>query len=213
MTEKDLIKKIEESIVEMDLDSALNVCENALALGIKPFNIIKDGIGVGVQRVGNLFEEKEYFLPELIMAGEIITQIMEILKPHIKSDNKTKSKVILGSAKGDMHNIGKNIVKIFMEAEGFEVIDLGVDVSSERIFEAIRLEKPEILALSTLLSASMPGLVHLMEDLKKEGLRESVKVILGGASITQQFVDDIGADGYARDAINGINICKGWVEK
>jgi dimethylamine corrinoid protein len=213
MTENDLIKKIEESIVEMDLDSALNACENALTLGINPFNIIKDAIGAGVQRVGDLFEEKEYFLPELVMAGEIITQIMKTLKPHIKSASKAKSKVILGTAKGDMHNIGKNIVKIFMEAEGFEIIDLGVDVSSERFVEAIRSEKPEILGISTLLSASMPGLADLMEELKKEGIRESVKIILGGATITQQFVDAIGADGYARDAINGINICKGWVEK
>jgi len=213
MTENDLIKKIKESIVEMDLDSALNACKNALTLGIKPFNIIKDGIGAGVQKVGNLFEEKEYFLTELIMSGEIITQIMEILKPHIKSDSKVKSKVILGTAKGDMHNIGKNIVKIFMDAEGFEVIDLGVDVSSESFIETIRLEKPAILAISTLISASMPEVAYLMEELKKEGLRESVKVILGGACITQQFVDDIGADGYARDAINGINICKDWGEK
>lgn len=212
MTDEDIIKKIKEAIVNMDLETAKNACENALNQGIKPFDIIKDGIGSAVKIVGDLFEAKEYFLTELIMSGEIITQIMKILKPYIKSDIKAKAKVILGTAKGDMHDIGKNIVRNFMQAEGFEVIDLGVDVSTDRFVEATRVEKPEILAISVLISASMPEVEKVMKALNKEGLRESVKVIIGGAPVTRQFVDDIGADGHANDAIDGINICKGWAQ-
>ncbi|MBD3196586.1 MAG: cobalamin-binding protein [Candidatus Lokiarchaeota archaeon] len=213
MTDEDIIKKVKEAIIDMDLETAKNVCENALNQGIKPFDIIKDGIGSAVKKVGDLFETKEYFLSELIMAGEIITQIMQILKPYIKSDGKAKAKVVLGTAKGDMHDIGKNIVRNFMQAEGFEVIDLGVDVPTDRFIEAIRVEKPQILAISVLISASMPEVEKVMKALNKEGLREKVKVVIGGAPVTQQFVDDIGADGYANDAIDGINICKRWAQE
>ncbi|MFO7797641.1 MAG: cobalamin B12-binding domain-containing protein [Promethearchaeati archaeon] len=213
MTDEDIIKKFKEAIIDMDLETAKNACENALNQGIKPFDIIKDGIGSAVKKVGDLFEAKEYFLTELIMSGEIITQIMQILKPYIKSDGKAKAKVILGTAKGDMHDIGKNIVRNFMQAEGFEVIDLGVDVSTDRFIEAMRVEKPQILAISVLISASMPEVEKVMKALNKEGLREKVKVVIGGAPITQQFVCDIGADGYANDAIDGINICKRWAQE
>jgi 5-methyltetrahydrofolate--homocysteine methyltransferase len=213
MTEEGIIKKIEEAIVNMDLDTAKNACEIALTKGIKPFDIIKSGIGSAVKIVGNLFEAKEYFLTELIMSGEIITQIMKILKPYIKSNSKAKAKVLLGTAKGDMHDIGKNIVRNFMQAEGFEVIDLGVNVSTDRFVEAVRVEKPEILAISVLISASMPEVEKVMKALKKEGLRETVKVIVGGAPVTQEFVDNIGADGFANDAIDGLKICKVWALK
>jgi 5-methyltetrahydrofolate--homocysteine methyltransferase len=213
MTDEDIIKKIKEAIVDMDLETAKNACENALNQGIKPFDIIKDGIGGAVKIVGDLFEAKEYFLTELIMSGEIITEIMLILKPYIKSDSEAKAKVILGTAKGDMHDIGKNIVRNFMQAEGFKVIDLGIDVSTDKFIETVRVEKPEILAISVLISASMPEVKNVMKALNKEGLRETVKVIVGGAPVTQQFVDDIGADGYANDAIDGINICKRWAQE
>ena len=213
MTDEEIIKKFKEAIIDMDLETAKNACENALNQGVKPFDIIKDGIGSAVKKVGDLFEAKEYFLAELIMSGEIITQIMQILKPYIKSDGKAKAKIILGTAKGDMHDIGKNIVRNFMQAEGFEVIDLGVDVSTDRFVETVRVEKPEILAISVLISASMPEVEKVMKALNKEGLRESVKVVIGGAPITQHFVDDIGADGYANDAIDGIKICKRWAQE
>ncbi|TXT59518.1 MAG: Trimethylamine corrinoid protein 1 [Promethearchaeota archaeon] len=213
MTDEDIIKKIKEAIVHMDLETAKNACENALNQGIKPIDIIKDGIGSAVKIVGDLFEAKEYFLTELIMSGEIIKEIMLILKPYIKSDNKAKAKVIIGTAKGDMHDIGKNIVRNFMQAEGFKVIDLGIDVSTDKFIETVRVEKPEILAISALISASMPEVKNVIKVLNKEGLRETVKVIVGGAPVTQQFVDDIGADGYAKDAIDGVKICKRWAQE
>ena len=213
MTDEDIIKEIKEAIVDMELETAKNACENALSKGIKPFDIIKDGIGSAVKMVGDLFESKDYFLTELIMSGEIIKEIMLILKPYIKSDSKAKAKVILGTAKGDMHDIGKNIVRNFMQAEGFKVIDLGIDVSPDRFIETVRVEKPEILAISVLISASLQEVEKVMKALKKEGLRETVKIIVGGAPVTQKFVDDIGADGFANDAIDGLNICKGWALK
>jgi len=208
---EDIINKFKEAIVVMDINSAKKTCEDALATGVEPFKIIQDGIVEAVNIVGERFEAEEYFLPELIMAGEIITKTMEMLEPHIKSKTKSKGKVVIGTGKGDMHDIGKNIVITFMKAEGFEVIDLGVDVSTERFIEAIQVENPNILAISALVSSTMPELEYVMKALNKEGLRDKVKVIIGGAPITQDFVNDIGADGYARDAIDGIKICKEWI--
>jgi 5-methyltetrahydrofolate--homocysteine methyltransferase len=208
---EEIIKQFKEAIVIMDIDSAKKTCKDALAKGVEPFKIIQDGIVEAVKIVGERFEAEEYFLPELIMAGEIITKTMEILEPHIKSTSKSKGKVVIGTGKGDMHDIGKNIVITFMKAEGFEVIDLGVDVSIEKFIQTIRNENPEILAISALVSSTMPEVEYVMKALNKEGLRDKVKVIIGGAPITQDFVNDIGADGYARDAIDGIKICKEWI--
>ena len=208
---EDIIKKFKEAIVVMDINSAKKACEDALATGVEPFKIIQDGIVEAVNIVGERFEAEEYFLPELIMAGEIITKTMEILEPHIKSAGKTKGKVVIGTGKGDMHDIGKNIVITFMRAEGFEVVDLGVNVSTEKFIETIQVENPNILAISALVSSTMPELEYVMKALNKEGLRDKVKVIIGGAPITQDFVNDIGADGYAHDAIDGIKICKEWI--
>jgi len=208
---EDLINQFKEAVVVMDIDSARKACEEALTKGVEPFKIIQDGIVEAVKIVGERFEAEEYFLPELIMAGEIITKTMEILEPHIKSASKSKGKVVIGTGKGDMHDIGKNIVITFMKAEGFEVIDLGVDVSTEKFLKTIQIENPEILAISALVSSTMPEVEYVMKALNKEGLRDKVKVIIGGAPITQDFVNDIGADGYARDAIDGIKICKEWI--
>ena len=208
---EDLINQFKEAIVVMDIDSAKKACEDALAKGVEPFQIIQDGIVEAVKIVGERFEAEEYFLPELIMAGEIIIKTMEILEPHIKSARKSKGKIVIGTGKGDMHDIGKNVVITFMKAEGFEVIDLGVDVSTEKFIETVQIENPEILAISALVSSTMPEVEYVLKALNKEGLRDKVKVIIGGAPITQDFVNDIGADGYARDAIDGIKICKEWI--
>lgn len=215
MSEKEFLNQIKDAIIDMDMETAKKVCEEALNQGIPPFSIIHDGIGKATVIVGDKFEEKEYFLPELIMAGEIITEIMKILKPKIKSitGKRELGKVVIGTGKGDLHDIGKNIVKIFLMAEGFEVIDLGVDVSTEKFIEAVRTENPKILAISALVTMTMPEVQNVMKALEETNLRNQVKIIIGGAPITQEFVDDIGADAYGRNAIDGIRICKRWVEE
>ncbi len=214
MTEGSLLTQLIDAIVNMDLDSAKKLSEEALQKGIKPPEIIQKGIMKAVNIIGEKFELEEYFLPELVMGGEIIQQIMVILEPTIKNSNELKDygKIIIGTGKGDMHDIGKNIVIIFLKAEGFTVIDLGVDVSAAKFIESIRREHPKILAISALISSTMLEVQKTMEALKASNLRNEVKVIVGGAPITQEFVDDIGADAYARNVINGVKICKRWVE-
>ena len=214
MSEEKILNEYIDAVVEMELEKAKKICEDAISKGINPFKIIQQGITQAVMIIGDKFEAEEYFLPELIMAGEIIKETMRILNPKIKQmgEQKLLGKIVIGTGKGDLHDIGKNIVKTFLKAEGFEVLDLGVDVSEEQFIEAIRNEKPKILAISALVSTTMPEVRNLMRKLENSNLRDQVKVIIGGAPITQEFVDDIGADAYAHDAIDGVRICKRWIE-
>ncbi|MFX1339910.1 MAG: B12-binding domain-containing protein [Promethearchaeota archaeon] len=214
MTENEILLQYIDSVVEMDLEKAKKMCQDALAEGIHPYKIIQEGITKAASIISEKFEAEIYFIPELIMAGEIIKETMKILDPQIKEKDETNTlgKVIIGTGKGDLHDIGKNIVKMFLEAEGFRVVDLGVDVGKEKVLEAIRKEKPEILALSTLVSSTMLELKNIMRALEEAKLRNQVKVIIGGAPITQEFVDDIAADAFAHNAIEGVNICKRWVK-
>jgi 5-methyltetrahydrofolate--homocysteine methyltransferase len=215
MSDNQILNKIKEAIIEMELEKAKNYCEQALSQGIDSYTIIEKGIVKGITIVGEKFEAEEYFLAELIMAGEIIKQSMEILLPHIKGDNNIKSlgKIVIGTGKGDVHDIGKNVVKVFLNAEGFDVIDLGVDVSSDKFIEAIRNEKPKILAISALVSMTLPEVGKLMKALEEANLRNDLKIIIGGAPVTEDFVKDIGADAYAKNAIDGVNTCMRWIKE
>ncbi len=215
MTEDNIISQYIKAVVNMDIEMANKVCEDAIAKGTHPIKIIQEGITKATSIISDKFEAEEYFIPELIMAGEIIKTTMKILDPLIKENGDTNvlGKVIIGTGKGDLHDIGKNIVKTFLEAEGFEVNDLGVDVSSEKFIEAIRTEKPEILAISALVSMTLPEVSNLMKALEETNLRKDVKVIVGGAPVTEDFIKDIGADAYARNAIDGINTCLRWVKQ
>jgi 5-methyltetrahydrofolate--homocysteine methyltransferase len=215
MKEEEILSKIINAIVDMDINGAKDICETAITQGIQPFKIIQDGITKAVAIIGEKFETKEFFLPELIMGGEIAKELTSILEPYIKDTGSIKAldKVVLGTGKGDLHDIGKNIVKTFLKADGFEVIDLGVDVPPEKFAEAVRVEKPKILAVSALISMTMLELEKLMRVLEQENLRDQVKVIIGGAPITQEFADSIGADAYAHDAIEGVKICRSWVQE
>lgn len=215
MTEEKILHQFIDAVVGMDIESAKKACEDGVAQGIEPFKIIQEGIVKAVSIIGDKFEEEEYFLAELIMAGEIIKNVMKILEPNIKEESSMKElgKVVLGTGKGDMHDIGKNIVGVFLRAEGFKVIDLGVDVTPEMFVEAVRIEKPKILGMSALINITMLEMGDVMKALEESNLRNQVKVIIGGAPITQEFVEDIGADAYARNAIDGVRICKRLVQK
>lgn len=214
MSNNEILTQLKDAIVEMEIEKAKELCEQALSQGIEPFTIIEKGIVKGITIVGEKFEAEEFFLAELIMAGEIIKEVMKILMPHIKSDQvkKTIGKVVIGTGKGDVHDIGKNVVKIFLNAEGFEVVDLGVDVSPERFIEAVQKEEPNILAISALVSMTLPEVNNLMKELQKANLRNKVKVIVGGAPVTEDFVSEIGADAYAKNAIDGVNTCLRWIK-
>ncbi len=213
MIEEKIAEDFINATVNMDMKSAKDACKNAISQGIDPYKFIEMAITKALTIIGDKFENEEFFLPELFMAAEIVKKAMKILEPHIKGTEKRKNlgKIVIGTAKSDMHDIGKNIVSFFLQAEGFEVIDLGVDVSPDKFVESVRNEKPDILAISTLITLTMPEVSNTLKALENANLRNGIKIIIGGAPITQEFVDDIGADALAKNVIDGVKKCKGWV--
>jgi 5-methyltetrahydrofolate--homocysteine methyltransferase len=208
-----IVEDFINAAVNMDIKAAKESCKAAMTQGMDPYEFIEHAITRALGIIGDKFENEEFFLPELFMAAEIVKKAMKILEPHIKGSGKKKKigKIVIGTAKSDMHDIGKNIVNFFLEAEGFEVIDLGVDVPPEKFVETVRNEKPDILAISALITLTMPEVSNTMKALEEANLRDNVKVIVGGAPITQEFIDEIGADALAKNAIDGVKKCKGWV--
>jgi 5-methyltetrahydrofolate--homocysteine methyltransferase len=189
-------------------------CQDALAVGIPPVKAITEGMAEGMNIVGEKYEAGEYFLSELIMAGEVMKEGTKILEPHLKkAEIKKLGKVVLATVKGDIHDIGKNIVATLLDAAGFEVIDLGVDVSAEKFLETVRTQKPDILAMSALVTTTMPEIENVIKKLAKAGQRRKVKVIVGGAPLTEGYAEIIGADAYSSDALAGVNICKKWISQ
>lgn len=167
-----------------------------------------------MEGVGEKYERKEYFLAELIMAGEVAEKGMKVLEPHLKGGGaKMVGKVIIGTVKGDLHDIGKNIVAMLLSAAGFEIIDLGVDVPPGKFVEAVREYNPDIVGMSALLTTTVAEMENAIKALKEAGLRDRVRVIIGGAPVTREFAEKIGADAAARNAIEGVEICKLWISR
>lgn len=213
MTKEEIAEDFINAAVNMDIKAAKESTKKAINEGINPYDFIEAAIAKALKIIGDKFENEEFFLPELFMAAEIVKKAMKILEPHIKGSGNQKrlGKIVIGTAKSDMHDIGKNIVSFFLEAEGFEVIDLGVDVSPEQFVETVRNEKPDILAISALITLTMPEISNTLKALENANLRNQIKVIVGGAPITKEFVEDIGADALAINAIDGVKKCKRWV--
>lgn len=212
MSEKDILTRLRDSIVNLDIEGTKQACKDALAEGVPPIKAVSEGMGKGMDIVGQKYEANEYFLAELIMAGEVMKEGMKILEPHLKGAQvKGLGKIVLGTVKGDLHDIGKNVVATLMVAAGFDVIDLGVDISAEKFVESVRTHKPRILGLSALLTVTMPEMENVLKELEKANLRNQVKIIVGGAPLTEEYSKKIGADAYAPDAVAGVNICKKWV--
>ena len=214
MSSQDILQKIKECIVNLDMDGAIENVKKALENKISPGEIVSKSIVEGMSIVGEKFEKGEYFLSELIVAGEIGKEIIKLLDPYLKAEKtelKKFGKVVIGTVRGDLHDIGKNIVAMMLEAAGFEVIDLGADVPPERFVEAVKEHDANIVAMSALLTVTMPEMKNVIEELKKAGLRDKVKVIVGGAPVTEEYTKSIGADGYGETAVEGVRICKQWV--
>ena len=214
MSKENFLEMIRDSIVNLDFDGAREYTLKALDNKISPQEIISRSIAEGMDIVGKKFEASEYFLSELIVAGEIGKEITKMLEPYLKgTEVKKLGKVVIGTVRGDLHDIGKNIVAIMLESAGFEVIDLGADVPPEKFVEAVKKEKPEIVAMSALLTVTMVEMKSVVDALKEAGIRDRVKIIVGGAPVTEEFAKSIGADGYGADAVQGVRICKAWMEE
>ncbi len=173
----------------------------ALDLGFAPLSILNDGMIAAMQQVGQLFEAGEYYVPEMLVSARAMQAGMSVLKPHLsEQDVHPAGKVVLGTVSGDHHDIGKNLVKMMLEGSGFAVIDLGVDVSTQAFLKAVQAHHPGILAMSALINSTMPNMRPVIEALEALGHRQAVKVLVGGAPLTDAFARQIGADAYAPDA-------------
>uniref|UniRef100_A0A7C2V9V5 Cobalamin-binding protein n=1 Tax=Ignisphaera aggregans TaxID=334771 RepID=A0A7C2V9V5_9CREN len=215
MSVDEILAKIRDSLANLDLDGTIKYVEEALNKGIDVVTVIEKGLSEGMKIVGERYERGEYFVADMIMAAEIFNEVMGILKPRIlesKGEIKHVGRVVIGTVYGDIHDIGKNLVIAILEANGFEVIDLGVDVPVEKFVEAVRQYKPEILGMSALLTSTMVHMKDVIDALKREGLRDKIKVIVGGAPLTEEFAKSIGADAYAENAFKAAEVCKRLVE-
>jgi len=202
------MKDLYNAILEGQRDVAKKEVEQALAEGVDPANVL-DAMVTAMGEVGRLFEEGEYFVPEMLIAARAMKTGMEILKPRlVDADIQPEGKIIAGTVKGDLHDIGKNLVCMMLEGAGFQVVDLGSDVSPDAFVAAVKEHKPDFLAMSALLTTTMPNMQTTIDALKEAGVRDQVKVLIGGAPITDAYADKIGADGYAADASRAVKLAK-----
>ncbi len=214
VNKEEMLGRIRDAIVNLDIDNIGRLCEEAVKAGVPAYEVVMNGMAKGMEIVGEKYERNEYFLAELIMAGETMKEGMKVLEPYLKAGELKKiGKVVIGTVRGDLHDIGKNIVATLLSAAGFEVVDLGVDVSPEKFVEAVKENNPDIVGMSALLTTTMVEMEEVIKALKESGLRDKVKVIIGGAPITEEFAKKIGADAAAKDAVEGVNICKSWVAR
>lgn len=206
-----VLKELYQSILEGQRDVTQEMVEKALAEGEKPA-VVLDAMVTAMGEVGRLFEEGEYFVPEMLIAARAMKTGMEILKPKLVDDDiQPVGTIIAGTVKGDLHDIGKNLVCMMLEGAGFQVVDLGTDVSPEAFVSAVKEHNPNFVAMSALLTTTMPNMQTTIQALQEAGVREQVKVLIGGAPITDSYAEKIGADGYAPDASRAVKVAKSLV--
>jgi corrinoid protein of di/trimethylamine methyltransferase len=198
-----------DAILTGDARIAHAATQTAIDAGHGPMELISDCMVPAMSEVGRLYEAEEYFVPELLLSGRAMKSAMEILRPLIASAGlKLANRVIIGTVKGDLHDIGKNIVASMLEGSGFEVIDLGADVPPEKFVAAVQEREPHVVCMSSLLTVTMPAMRTTIQALETAGVRHKVKVLIGGAPVTQQYADEIGADGYGDNASLAVSAVK-----
>ncbi len=203
------LSTIYNAILDGDVAGAKDGVQTALLADLGPGNILADGMIAAMNEVGRRFEEGDYYVPEMLVAACAMQAALSLLKPRlVESDVKSTGKVAIGTVKGDLHDIGKNLVALMLEGAGFEVKDLGVDVSPEKFVEAISAGDVNMLALSALLTTTMPNMKTTIETIQQAGLRDKVKIIIGGAPVTQHYADEIGADAFATDASSAVSAAR-----
>jgi 5-methyltetrahydrofolate--homocysteine methyltransferase len=202
-------KELYNAILNGNAKQAHSVTEAALVAGVEPMELITESMVPAMNEVGKLFEEEEYFVPELLLAGRAMKSAMELIKPLLTAaGQKMAARIVIGTVKGDLHDIGKNIVASMLEGSGFEVIDLGTDVSPEAFVTAVKDRQPQVVCMSPLLTVTMPSMRTTIEALQTAGVRTQVKVLIGGAPVTSQYAREIGADGYSENASGAVTLVK-----
>jgi corrinoid protein of di/trimethylamine methyltransferase len=204
----EMYEKLAQSVIEGEPDEAEELAKQALDQGLDPLTCINEGLTKGIQRVGELFASGEYFLPELIIGAEAMKRALAVLEPAMVGDQSREvvGRVVLGTVEGDMHEIGKTLVGTMLIANGFKVIDIGVDQSADQFIAAVKENDADMVGASALLTTTMLQQKKLIEALEEAGLRDQVKVMVGGAPVTESFASEIGADGYAEDAISAVDL-------
>jgi len=209
-----ILKELYDAIVEGKRKRAGASVQAALDAGVASEIILKDSMIPAMRRVGEMFSCGEYYVPEMLVAARAMQEGLTILKPHlVKTNIASEGKVVIGTVVGDMHDIGKNLVGMMLEGAGFEIIDLGINVPPAKFVDAIRAHHPDLVGMSALLTTTMPGMKTTLDLLQAEGLRDQVKVLIGGAPVTSQFAQSIGADGYAQDASRAVELAKSLLAK
>ena len=203
-----ILEDIQNCVLDGELDEIKDLVQKAVDEGIDPTTIINDGLIGGMSIVAPLFKSGEMFVPEVMESADTMNEGMQVVKPLITdADMPTKGKVIIGTVNGDLHDIGKNLVVLMMESRGYTVVDMGVDVKEEQFVAGIKEHKPDIVGMSSLLTTTMMKIDDTVKLINESGLRDQVKIIIGGAPISQEFADDIGADGYSEDASTAVELC------
>lgn len=211
----DVLENIALAISKLDSsDHAKALVTDALSQSISPKEIVEMGIRRGLQIVGEKYEANEYFLSELLYAGSLVSDLFELLKPIMKNRQlERKGVIVLGTVKGDIHDLGKNIFKMLADSSGFEVHDLGVDVEPETFVAQVKEFRPQVVGLSALLTTALAEMRGTLDALRNAGLKHDLKVLLGGNAVKKEFGAEIGADAAALDAVEGLEVCRGWTKK
>ena len=210
----DILEKISKAVIEGDADNIGMLTELALSKDLAPKDILDQGLMLGMDYVGVEFRAGNMFVPEVLLSARVMLASMDILKPLlVETGAEMTGKVIMGTVQGDLHSIGKNLVCMMMEGAGFEVIDLGTDIAPKAFIEAVKKERPDIVGMSALLTTTMRSMDRTIQALEEAGLRESIKVMVGGAPLTSDFARQIGADGYASNATAAVDMAKQFVGK
>ncbi|MGD9077044.1 MAG: corrinoid protein [Desulfobacteraceae bacterium] len=196
---------LNEAVIKGAMDEAEKETQKLMEAGEDPQTILNQGLIAAMDIVGDRFAKGKMFVPQMLRSAKTMQQCVDLLKPHfVEGQMATKGKVIMGTVKGDLHDIGKNLVAMIMEGAGFTILDLGVSVNPETFVEKVQAEHPDILGLSALLSTTMPAMKTTIQALIEAGIRDSVKVMIGGAPVTAKFAEEIGADAYAPDAATAV---------
>jgi len=206
---EEILKDLADGVLNLDEDLAVRTAHEAVAAGMDAFDAITNGLVAGMNEAGRLYDEEEYFVPELLICSDAMYAALEVLQPHLKKgDARAKLKCVIGVVEGDTHDIGKNLVRIMLDVGGFEMHDLGRNVPLASFVEKAKEVNADLICLSTLMTTTMDGMATVIEMLKEEGIRDRFKVLIGGGPISQAFADRIGADGYADNAASAVRVAK-----
>ncbi len=206
----DVYQELKKEVQAGGEEKVKELITKALDGGVAPVEIIEKGLRLAMEEVGKKFETLEIFLPEMIMATDTMAAGVELLRPHMSAEDTSLNigKIVLGTVQGDVHRIGKDIVRIMLEGSGFKVYDVGHDVADERFIEKIKEVNPNVLAMSALMTTTMQNIPRVIEGLQSENIRDKVKIVVGGAPVLPEWAEEVGADGYGKTAVDAVNICK-----